>query len=103
MGKQKQDAATHITAPRASRLFRLLTLLAAGPQTRESLLRKLKVDLRGYYRDLELLRSLGITVGVEGTRYRLIDPLDDSLARLPFPDPQLNVHDALVLARGTTE
>lgn len=103
MGKNKQDAAAHITAPRASRLYRLLTFLGTASHSRDVLLKKLKIDIRGFYRDLELLRSLGITVGVEGTRYQLLDPLDDALARLPFPDPGLNVHDAMVLARGTTD
>jgi predicted DNA-binding transcriptional regulator YafY len=101
MSKPKQDAA-HITAGRATRLYRLLTLLEAGPCRRATLLRRLRVDLRGYYRDLELLRSLGIAVGVEGTKYQLLDPLEAALARLPFPDPKLNFRDALVLSRGTT-
>jgi hypothetical protein len=103
MEKQKQDAGAQITAVRASRLYRLLTMLGNGRQPRETLLRRLKIDLRGYYRDLELLRSLGITVCVHGTRYQLLDPLDSALARLPFPDPRLNVRDALLLARGSTD
>src|SRR5207248_140397 len=74
-----------------------------GPQPRDGLLRRLRVDLRGFYRDLELLRSLGISVGVEGTKYQLLDPLDTALARLPFPDPGLNFRDALVLSRGPTD
>jgi hypothetical protein len=103
MSKLKQDAVTQITAVRASRLYRLLSMLGNGRQPRETLLRRLKIDLRGYYRDLELLRSLGITVCVQGTRYQLVDPLDSALARLPVPDPRLNVRDALLLARGTTD
>jgi predicted DNA-binding transcriptional regulator YafY len=102
MGKRRQDA-VQITSTRATRLFRMLTLLEARPLPRSTLLRRLNVDLRGFYRDLELLRSLGITVRVEGTKYHLLDSLDQALARLPFPDPKLNFRDALVLSQGTSE
>src|SRR5579883_1971111 len=102
MGKTNPGQTPSITAAWANRLYRMLTLLEGGSQSRETLLRRLKFDLRGFYRDLELLRSLGITVGVDETKYRLLDPLDDALARLPLPDPGLNIQDALVLARGTT-
>jgi hypothetical protein len=103
MGKDGQDAGPHLTSQRAGRLYRLLLLLRSGPCHRDVFLRNLGVDLRGFYRDLELLRSLGVAVGVEGKRYRLIDPLGDALARLPFPDAGLSVQDALVLSKGTTD
>lgn len=102
MAAYRQDAAGHITAQRANRLYRLLCLLGRGPQTRGTLARKLKVDQRGFYRDLERLRSLGIGVTAVGNKYHLEGDLDDALALLPVPDPGLSVREALVLARGHT-
>jgi predicted DNA-binding transcriptional regulator YafY len=92
-----------LTAQRAARLYRLLTLLGDGPQTRRLLLARLKLDVRGFYRDLETLRAFGIEVAPGfDTRYTLAGGVDDALARLPFPDPGLNVRDALQLANGTS-
>jgi predicted DNA-binding transcriptional regulator YafY len=105
MGRKKVDAsAVSLTSFRAARLYRLLTLLGPGPQTRSLLLRRLKLDVRGFYRDLEALRALGIEVGTTGdeTKYSLTGALDDALAKLPFPDPGLNVRDALQLSNGST-
>jgi predicted DNA-binding transcriptional regulator YafY len=92
-----------LTAQRAARLYKLLTLLGEGPQTRRLLLNRLKLDVRGFYRDLETLRGFGIEVAPGfDTRYTLAGSVDDALARLPFPDPGLNVRDALQLANGTS-
>jgi predicted DNA-binding transcriptional regulator YafY len=104
MGRKKVDAsAVSLTSLRAARLYRLLTLLGTGPQTRGFLLRRLKLDVRGFYRDLETLRGYGIDVAPGyDTRYALAGSVDDALARLPFPDPGLNVRDALQLANGTS-
>ncbi len=105
MRRNKVDAATvTLTASRAARLYRLLSLLGTGPQTRAALLRRLKLDVRGFYRDLESLRALGIDVTTSGDdpKYALAGELDDALEKLPFPDPGLNVRDALQLANGTT-
>jgi hypothetical protein len=105
MGRKKVDAsAVSLTSLRAARLYRLLTLLGTGPQTRAFLLRRLKLDVRGFYRDLEALRTLGIEVTTTGdeTKYALDGELDDALAKLPFPDPGLNVRDALQLSVGSS-
>jgi predicted DNA-binding transcriptional regulator YafY len=104
MGRKKAEPAPVIlTAPRAARLYKLLTLLGPGPQTRRFLLTRLKIDIRGFYRDLEALRGLGIEVAAGAdNKYSLADTLDAALARLPFPDPGLNVRDALQLASGHT-
>jgi len=105
MGRKKVDASTVTLTPlRAARLYRLLTLLGTGPQTRAFLLRRLKLDVRGFYRDLEALRTLGIEVTTtnDETRYTLVGELDPALEKLPFPDPGLNVRDALQLAIGNT-
>lgn len=105
MGRKKVDAsAVSLTSLRAARLYRLLTLLGTGPQTRSALLRRLKIDVRGFYRDLETLDLLGITVETigEDPKYALDGAVDDALAKLPFPDPGLNVRDALQLSNGST-
>jgi hypothetical protein len=105
MGRKKVDAsAVSLTSRRAARLYRLLTLLGTGPQTRAFLLRRLKLDVRGFYRDLEALGALGIVVTTTGdeTKYALDGELDDALAKLPFPDPGLNVRDALQLSIGSS-
>ena len=96
-------AAVILTAPRAARLYRLLTVLGDGPQTRRVLLLRMKVDVRGFYRDLELLRELRIDISLgPDNRYSLPITLDESLARLPFPDPGLSVRDVLQLCNGST-
>lgn len=92
-----------ITTQRARRLFRLLTLLSDHASLRTVITRQLKLDIRGFYRDLELLRSLGINITVSGKRYQLQGSLNDALAKLPFPDPGLNIQDAMNLAKGNTE
>jgi hypothetical protein len=105
LGRKKVDASTVTLTPlRAARLYRLLTLLGSGPQTRNFLLRRLRIDVRGFYRDLEALRLLGIDITSTGdeTRYTLVGELDDALAKLPFPDPGLNVRDALQLSIGSS-
>lgn len=92
-----------LTAQRAARLYKLLTLLGEGPQTRRLLLTRLKLDVRGFYRDLETLRGYAIDVSPGfDTRYQLAGSVDDALAKLPFPDPGLNVRDALALCNGTS-
>jgi predicted DNA-binding transcriptional regulator YafY len=104
MGRKKVEAiSVTLTAQRAARLYRLLTLLANGPQTRQQLLRRLKLDVRGFYRDLEALRGLGMEVHTgDDNRYALLSSLEDALARLPFPDPGLNFRDVQQLAKGDT-
>jgi hypothetical protein len=104
MGRKKAEAAAvTLTNPRAARLYRLLALLADGPLTRPHLLRRLKLDVRGFYRDLEALRGLGIEVNTgDDNRYSLTVHLDDALAHLPFPDPGLNFRDVQQLSRGDT-
>jgi predicted DNA-binding transcriptional regulator YafY len=94
-------ARSGLTAERIVRLYQLLRLLAA-PQRRETLTRRLRIDVRGFYRDLESLRNLGVAVSLEDGRYRVNEPMDAALGRLPFPDPQLTFGDARTLAAGRT-
>jgi hypothetical protein len=92
-----------VTAERAARLYRLLTLIGNKPQTRETLKRRLHLDLRGFYRDLELLRTAGIQLSLVDRHYRLAQPLAAVLARLPFPDPRLTLGEASQLAKGRSK
>jgi predicted DNA-binding transcriptional regulator YafY len=94
-------ARSGFTAERIARLYRLLRILST-PQKREALTRRLRIDVRGFYRDLESLRTLGVSVPLEGGRYHLDETMDAALAYLPFPDPQLTCGEALTLAKGRT-
>jgi predicted DNA-binding transcriptional regulator YafY len=89
-----------VTAERAGRLYRLLQFLSGGPRSREALIKHLKLDVRGFYRDLELLRAAHIAVTLAERRYTLEESVEQAIARLPFPDPRLTLGDALQLAKG---
>ncbi len=91
-----------ITADRAKRLYRLLRLLGEKAQTRAVVTRRLKLNPRGFYRDLEALRKLGVVVHLVEGRYTLEGELGDALDLLPLPDPGLTLGDALQLAKGRT-
>jgi hypothetical protein len=91
-----------VTDERARRLARLLRLLGSGPQTRAALTRQLRLDVRGFYRDLELLRAAGIAVILQDRRYALEEPVTQAIDRLPFPDPHLTLGEARQLAKGRT-
>jgi predicted DNA-binding transcriptional regulator YafY len=89
-----------VTTERFIRLYRLVQLLGTSPASRETLARRLHLDVRGFYRDLELLRGAGIEVTVSGGRYSLGASSAEALSRLPFPDPHLSLGDAQTLAKG---
>ena len=91
-----------VTAERAGRLYRLLQLLGKGPRTRDTLTHKLGLDVRGFYRDLEVLRTVGITVMLEDHRYVLKGTASKAVALLPFPDPRLTLGEAQQLVKGRT-
>ncbi len=102
MSTRMTDEKSPITHERAARVCKMLTLLSDGPQRRETLIRKLKINERGFYRELELLRAHGITVDPDGSKYYLMDDLDSALSKLPVPDLKLNMREALILAKGPT-
>jgi predicted DNA-binding transcriptional regulator YafY len=89
-----------VTAERFTRLYRLLHLLARKPQPRETLAQKLSLDVRGFYRDLEVLRRAGISVTLADGRYALAGPVAAAEAKLPFPDPLFTLGEARQLAKG---
>lgn len=100
--KQSADALRAVTPERAKRLYRLLKLLATGPQTRAVLMKRLRLDVRGFYRDLELLRAAGIELPLSQQRYALDISENDATDRLPFPDPRLTLAEAIQLSKGRT-
>lgn len=104
MAKKRSEprapAVTTVTADRAGRLYRLLNSLGHGARTRSVLTRKLKLGIRGFYRDLEVLRDVGIAVDLVNGRYVLLEALAEAIARLPFPDPGLTLGEARLLAKG---
>ena len=106
MAKKKttaEPAVATVTLERAARLYRLLTMMGQGPQTRASLIRRLRLGIRGFYRDLEILRAVGIIIDFSGGKYHLREELSPALERLPFPDPNLNLGEARQLARGRSK
>jgi hypothetical protein len=81
--KPPKNAVNAVTAERAQRLHRLLRLLGHGPQARAVLLRKLRLGIRGFYRDLETLRVVGTEVKLADGKYRLVDSLEAAGCRSP--------------------
>ncbi len=106
MAKKRRPAAkpalsaAGVTPERFVRLYRMVKLLAGSAQTREALARRLQLDVRGFYRDLDLLRSSGISIALTAGRYTLEQDTDSALALLPFPDPHLTLGAAKTLAKG---
>lgn len=91
-----------VSLDRAKRLFVLLKHLGQGSSTRPAILKKLKIDIRTFYRDLELLREVGIQVMLENQKYQLNGNWQNLAEQLPFPDPGLSLGDARVLSKGKT-
>src|SRR5579883_1729332 len=89
-----------VTVDRFVRLYRMVKLLASGPQTRETMMRRLRLDVRGFYRDLDLLRSCGVSIALTAGRSTLEQDAKDALALLPFPHPRLTLGAAQTLAKG---
>lgn len=89
-----------VSLERATRLYRLVELLGDGPRTRAQVLSKLKIDIRTFYRDLELLRECKVEVALDSRKYSLVPPVKEALLVLPFPDPCLTLGDAQQLAKG---
>lgn len=96
-------ASRTVTSARTARLYHLLQLLGTGPQSRDTLTKQLRCDVRSFYRDLNLLRGIGFTISLEEQRYRLHGEMTEEVAaRMPFPDPDLTLAEAQQLARGTS-
>lgn len=106
MAKKRKPAAkpavpaAGVTPDRFVRLYRMVKLLAGAALTRDALSRRLRLDVRGFYRDLDLLRSSGVSITLNAGRYKLEQNTEDALAALPFPDPHLTLGGAKTLAKG---
>lgn len=101
--KHKSKPVQTWTPERAMRLYRLLGLLRQSPQTRSGLMKRLRLDVSGFYRDLEVLREAGFEIVLEGRKYILQKSDAGALERLPFPDPHLTLGEAQRLAKGRTK
>jgi hypothetical protein len=91
-----------VTPDRFDRLVRLLRLVADKPLPRDALTRRLDIDVRGFYRDLGLVRTSGVRVELIDGRYALQGGLETALGLLPFPDPHLTLAEARLLSKGRT-
>jgi len=67
------------------------------------ILNKLRIDIRTFYRDLELLRDCDVTIVLERRKYSLNGASEGTLGRLPFPDPLLTIGEAQQLAKGRSK
>ncbi len=99
----ENSSAKTVTPERAARLYKLIQTIKKKPQSRDALRRKLRLDLRGFYRDLELLREAGIELVLVKRKYELPDRVNHVLIRLPFPDPRLTLGEAILLAKGRSK
>jgi HTH domain len=111
MGKQRRSRShagpaadrAAVTPERFVRLYRLVQILASAPQSRQALAKRLSVDIRGFYRDLDVIRKAGVPISLSAGRYSLSEAVATALGRLPFPDPHLTLGDARTLAKGRTK
>ena len=63
-------------------------------------LRRLKLGVRDFYRDLVVLQKVAISVELLDGRYSLGEPAVKAIERLPFPDPHLTLGEVQQLAKG---
>jgi hypothetical protein len=95
----RRRTAIHITLPRAARLHRLVRTLGQISPERDELLTRMGLGLRTFYRELELLRRVGVRVRLVQKRYVLVGTAEEALGKLPFPDPQLTFAEMAELSR----
>jgi len=92
-----------VTADRFVRLHRLVSFLGEGPKTRDRLTAQLGLDVRGFYRDLEVLEAFGIEVPLSAGQYSLTVGVEQALSQLPYPDPHLTLGEMQQLAKGRAQ
>jgi hypothetical protein len=88
-----------ITLQRAARLHRLVRFLAEAPRNRQAVLSELRIGVRTFYRECELLRRCGVKVRQQSRVYSLLTTTEQAEGRLPFPDPQLSFAEMAELAQ----
>jgi hypothetical protein len=59
----------------------------------------MRIGLRTFYRELELLKRCGVKVRFKTKLYILVSTAEQAEGRLPFPDPQLSFAEMAELAR----
>jgi hypothetical protein len=102
MSISTRKVASSLSPGRIARLCRFVQLVGKGPKTRAALVKKLKVNIRGFYRDFQQMREFGVAVEMHDGRYVLRQTVGEALGRLPFPDPGLSVQEVMQLAVGRT-
>ena len=96
-------------APAVVRRFTLLSSVQHGfialsgtwprtPRSRDQILSHLRIGLRTFYRELELLKRCGVKVRHQSKLYTLLATAEQAEGRLPFPDPQLSFAEMAELA-----
>jgi hypothetical protein len=76
-----------------------VSYLAETPRTRAAILAELRIGLRTFYRELELLKRCGVKVRQRTKLYFLSATAEQAEGRLPFPDPQLSFAEMAELAQ----
>jgi predicted DNA-binding transcriptional regulator YafY len=94
----RRRPSVHISLPRAARLHRLVCFLAENARARSAILSELKIGLRTFYRELDLLNRCGVKVRHRQKLYHLLLSAAEAEGRLPFPDPQLSFAEMAELA-----
>jgi predicted DNA-binding transcriptional regulator YafY len=98
-GHARRRPAVHITLQRAARLHRMVRYLTETSRTRNSILSYLRIGLRTFYRELDLLKKCGVRIRLRAKLYNLVPTFAEAEGRLPFPDPQLSFAEMAELAR----
>jgi len=101
--KKAPDKDRSVTQERCRRLARLIQLLGNGPRERSSLLKLLRLELRGFYRDLDFVRDAGIPITIRKHRYELRLPAREAIRMIPFPDPALTLGEVELLIKGKSK
>jgi predicted DNA-binding transcriptional regulator YafY len=99
----RRRPAIHITLVRAARLHRLVVFLAERSRSREEILSELKMGLRTFYRELDLLKRCSVQIVLRRKLYTLTSTAEQAEGRLPFPDPQLSFAEMAELSRHPGE
>ena len=64
-----------------------------------TILSELRIGLRSFYRELELLERCGVKVRQKSKLYSLLATAEQAEGHLPFPDPQLTFAEMAELAQ----
>ena len=90
-GSIRRRPSVHITLQRAARLHRLVRFLAEGPRARTAILSELRIGLRTFYRELELLNRCGVKVRHKDKLYHLLPTAARGGGSLAVPRPPVEL------------